>query len=124
MWIYLKLAWRNLLRNKRRSLIAGTAIGIGLAALIFVDALVIGMEKNMVESATSTFLGEGQIHRNGFRRTQQSDLILNGLPWIVENLQQERVVKHFTLRTLSYGMISSPANFGSLGLATRKMSGS
>ena len=116
MWIYLKLAWRNLLRNKRRSLIAGTAIGIGLAALIFVDALVIGMEKNMVESATSTFLGEGQIHRNGFRRTQQSDLILNRLPWIVENLRQQWVVKRFTLRALSYGMISSPANFSSIEL--------
>jgi len=45
---YWKLAVRNLLRNKRRALIAGTAIGIGLAALIFVDALVIGMERNII----------------------------------------------------------------------------
>jgi ABC-type lipoprotein release transport system permease subunit len=116
VWIYAKLAWRNLLRNKRRSLIAGTAIGIGLASLIFVDALVIGMERNMVESATSTFLGEGQIQRNGFRQTQQADLTISQLPWVVENLQREPVIKRFTLRAMTFGMISSPANFSSVEL--------
>jgi ABC-type lipoprotein release transport system permease subunit len=116
MWIYLKLAWRNLLRNKRRSLIAGTAIGIGLASLIFVDALVVGMERNMVESATSTFLGDGQIQRKGFRRTQQADSTINRLPWVVDHLRTETIVRHFSLRAISYGMISSPANFSSIEL--------
>jgi ABC-type lipoprotein release transport system permease subunit len=116
MWIYVKLAWRNLLRNKRRSFIAGTAIGIGLASLIFVDALVVGMEKNMVESATSTFLGQGQIHRNGFRSTQQVDLTVNRLPSVVEDLRRESGIRRFSLRTMSFGMISSPANFSSIEL--------
>jgi ABC-type lipoprotein release transport system permease subunit len=48
MRLYLKLAVRNLFRNKRRTFIAGSAIGIGLAALIFTDAFMIGMEQNMV----------------------------------------------------------------------------
>jgi ABC-type lipoprotein release transport system permease subunit len=116
MWIYIKLAWRNLLRNKRRSLIAGTAIGIGLASMIFVDALMIGMERNMVESATSTFLGDGQIQRKGFRQTQQADLTINRLPWVIDSLRNEQIVERFSLRTMSYGMISSPANFNSVEL--------
>jgi len=116
MWIYLKLAWRNLLRNKRRSFIAGTAIGVGLACLIYVDALVIGMERNMVDSATSTFLGQGQIQRVGFRATHQADLTIHRLPWVIENLSREKAVWHFSPRALSYGMISSPANFGSIEL--------
>ena len=37
MLLFLKLAWRNVLRNRRRTLIAGTAIGLGLAAMIFTD---------------------------------------------------------------------------------------
>ena len=49
--ILIKLAWRNIFRNKRRTLIAATAIGIGLAALIFVDALMIGMSENMVRNS-------------------------------------------------------------------------
>lgn len=116
MWIYIKLAWRNLLRNKRRSFIAGVAIGIGLASLIFVDALMIGMERNMVDSATSTFLGEGQIQRKGFRQTQQADLTVNRLSWTVDNLRREPAVKLFALRTMTFGMISSPANFRSIEL--------
>ena len=60
--IFSKLAWRNVLRNKRRTFIAGTAIGIGLASLIYVDAAMIGMEVNMIDSATASFMGEGQIH--------------------------------------------------------------
>ncbi|MDZ7343839.1 MAG: hypothetical protein ONA90_04935, partial [candidate division KSB1 bacterium] len=89
LWIYLKLAWKNLFRNKRRSFIAGLAIGIGLAGLIFVDALVIGMEKNMVKSATSSFIGEGQIHRQGFRVTQEIELTINHLDEVIANLQHE-----------------------------------
>jgi ABC-type lipoprotein release transport system permease subunit len=116
MWIYIKLAWRNLLRNKRRSLIAGTAIGIGLAALIFVDALVIGMERNMVEAATSTFLGEGEIQRKGFRSTQQADLTINRSAWILDNLRQEQILKLFAPRVLSYGVISSTADLCSIEL--------
>ena len=76
-WILIKLAWRNLFRNTRRTFIAGTAIGIGLAALIFVDALWIGMEENMIRIATSSFLGDGQIHQEDFRQTQEVERTIN-----------------------------------------------
>jgi ABC-type lipoprotein release transport system permease subunit len=116
MWIYAKLAWRNLLRNRRRSLIAGTAIGIGLASLIFVDALVIGMERNMVAAATSTFMGEGEIQRKGFRSTLQADLTINRPAWVLANLKRESIVKHFSPRVLSYSVISSAADICSVEL--------
>ncbi len=114
MSIYVKLAFRNMLRNKRRSLIAGSAIGLGLASLVFVDALVIGMERNMVESATSTFLGDGQIQHRHFRDTMQADLTVGHPSRVLDNLRREPAVEHFSMRTMSYGMISSPANFSSI----------
>ncbi len=114
MWIYIRLAWRNLFRNKRRSFIAGTAIGLGLASLIFVDALIIGMEDNMVQSVTNSFLGEGQIHRQGFRETQEVEKTINRLDWIVGSLRQEPIVQDFTLRVMSFGMITSPANVSAI----------
>jgi ABC-type lipoprotein release transport system permease subunit len=116
MWMYIKLAWRNIFRNKRRTFIAGTAIGIGLASLIFTDALYVGMEDNMVESITSSFLGEGQIHRQGFRSTHEVEHTINELDQLVSDLKQENIVEHFTLRTTSFGMISSPANFSSVNM--------
>ena len=117
MWlIFIKLAWRNLFRNNRRTLIAGIAIGIGLTSLIFVDAFMIGMEQNMVKTATSSFLGEGQIHRKGFRETQEIEKTINELDWVVSNLKQEEIVEHFTLRTQAFGMITSPANVSAINL--------
>ena len=116
MMIYVKLAWRNLLRNKRRSFIAGTAIGIGLAALIFVDALLLGMERNMIDSATASFLGQGRIQRTGFQDTQQADLTIGSLEKVLEGLRQEPILRHFTPRVLTYSMVSSPSNLSSIEL--------
>ena len=117
MWLILvKLAWRNIFRNKRRTLIAATAIGIGLAALIFVDALMMGMAENMVRTATASFLGDAQIHRVGFRDAQEVALTIQALDDVTESLAKEGIVEHFTQRTLAAGMITSPANVSAIAL--------
>jgi ABC-type lipoprotein release transport system permease subunit len=114
MWFYVKLAWRNVLRNKRRTVIAGIAIGIGLACLIFYDGLIIGMEDVAIRSATDTFMGEAQIHRQGFRDTQDSALTVNHSAAIMEKLKADPLVAGYCPRTLSMGMITSPANVNSI----------
>ena len=117
MWLILiKLAWRNIFRNKRRTIIAATAISIGLAALIFVDALMIGMADNMVRTATASFLGEAQIHRAGFRDVQEVSLTIQALDEVTAGLANEGIVEHFTQRTLAPGMITSPANVSAIAL--------
>ena len=117
MWLILvKLAWRNLFRNKRRTIIASIAIGIGLAALIFTDALWVGMERNMVETATASFLGDGQIHRAGFREAQAAEMTINELGKVVGDLSQEAIVGRFSLRTFAFGMITSAANVSAISL--------
>ena len=114
--ILIKLAWRNIFRNKRRTFIAATAIGIGLAALIFVDALMIGMSANMVRTATGSFLGEAQIHQVGFRDAQEVSLTIQALDEVTEGLAKEEIVEHFTQRTLAPSMITSPANVSAVNL--------
>ena len=117
MWsILIKLAWRNIFRNKRRTIIASTAIGIGLAALIFIDGLWMGMEENMIKTATGSFLGDGQIHRAGFRDTQEVEMTINELDALSGNLKREAIVAHFTRRTLAFAMITSPANVSAINL--------
>ena len=117
MWLILiKLAWRNLFRNKRRTIIASIAIGIGLAAMIFADALWVGMEQNMVKTATASFLGDGQIHREGFRDTQTVEMTINRLNEVVDALSQEAIVEQFTPRTFAFGMITSSANVSAISL--------
>jgi len=110
MWFYIKLAWRNMFRNKRRTIIASIAIGIGLASLIFSAALMEGMVVNMIHSATSSFLGEAQIHGSDFRETQEVEKTINNAEQIKKKLEQDPLVASFSTRTLNMGMISSPAN--------------
>ena len=114
--ILVKLAWRNIFRNKRRTLIAATAIGIGLTALIFIDAFMIGMEETMIRTATASFLGDAQIHREGFRDAQEVSLTVQALDSVTENLTKEEIVAHFTQRTLASSMITSPANVSAISL--------
>ena len=117
MWLTLvKLAWRNIFRNKRRTLIASIAIGIGLTALIFIDAFMIGMAETMIRTATASFLGDAQIHREGFRDTQEVSLTIQALDKVTENLAKEDIVEHWTQRTLAFGMITSPASVSAINL--------
>ena len=111
--ILIKLAWKNILRNKRRTIIAATAISIGLAALIFVDAYMIGMKENMIKTATASFIGDAQIHQEGFRDEQEVTLTIQEVETITRKLAKESIVQYFTRRTFAFGMIRSAANMNS-----------
>jgi ABC-type lipoprotein release transport system permease subunit len=110
MSLYAKLAWRNIFRNKRRTYITGTAIAIGLAALIFLDAIYIGMANNMIASATASFIGEGQIHARDFLQTQDVNKTVADLDKVVARLKEESVLKKYSLRTLCQGTVTSAAD--------------
>jgi ABC-type lipoprotein release transport system permease subunit len=65
--ITLRLAWRNLWRNYRRTLIMLGAIVVGAWAMIFMTALMRGMVDDMVDDGIRTLPGHVQIHHPGFR---------------------------------------------------------
>ena len=112
----LKMAWRNIFRNKRRSFIAAAAISLGLTALIFVDALQEGIYINMVKSATSSFMGESQIHNEGFTNALEVERTIKNPAKVIEELSKEPLVKDLAPRIKTLGMITSPGNVQSLML--------
>lgn len=113
MNFYIKLAWRNSLRNKRRTFLAALAVGLGLAGLIFTDAISYGMLDGLIDTATGTFMGQAQVHRRGFLDSADADLQVAGGPSLLERLAADPLVAAYAPRTLSFAMISSPANAGS-----------
>jgi len=58
---HLRLAWRNVWRNRRRTLITIISIGSGLAALLFGQSLVKTIQYQLVEKATGVFTGHLQV---------------------------------------------------------------
>ena len=110
----MKIAWMNTFRNARRTLLAGLAIGIGLAALIFTDGLMIGMSDSIIRIATDTFMGHGQVHAKGFRSTREVARVVSGLPGVLERLKADPEVERISLRVQTPGMLASPATSGTV----------
>jgi ABC-type lipoprotein release transport system permease subunit len=110
MRFLLQVAWRNIFRNKRRTVLASLAIGIGLAALIFTDGLIIGMSESMIRTATDTFLGHAQIHAAEFRSTQEVERTINDLPAVISSLRSDPDVQSFTERIQAFAMLSSASS--------------
>ena len=61
------LAWRNLWRNHRRTIIMISAVTIGVWAMIFMTALMRGMVNDMLRDGIQVLPGHVQIHNQEFR---------------------------------------------------------
>jgi ABC-type lipoprotein release transport system permease subunit len=61
------MAWRNVWRNWRRTLIALLAIALGLMALIFMDGLISGSRQAIYGNAVRLQGGNLQVHAPGYR---------------------------------------------------------
>jgi ABC-type lipoprotein release transport system permease subunit len=105
-----KLSFRNILRNRRRTIITCMIMGLGLTSLIFADAFLRGLNENMIDSVTNSFLGDGQIHRKDFLKTRELEkTIHNGLN-VLEELKKDPLVKMAVPRTMASAMIASPTD--------------
>jgi len=62
------LAWRNVLRNARRSLITVAAIAIGLSALLFLWGFNDGVHNSMLRNLQQVIIGSVQIHADSYFR--------------------------------------------------------
>jgi len=83
------IAWRNLWRNHRRSLIMLAAIAIGLWGMIWMTALMRGMVDQMIDDAISTLSGHIQIHAE---RYLDDPSIERTLPDVTQNPQLDMLL--------------------------------
>jgi len=67
MKIFLKMAWRNMWRNWRRTAIALVAIVLGLILLLFFDGMITGSDQAIFGNAVRLYGGNIQIHAPGYR---------------------------------------------------------
>ena len=65
--MYAILAWRNIWRNPRRTIVILLAVIIGVWSMIFLGSLMRGMETQMVRNSISTLTGSIQIHHRNYR---------------------------------------------------------
>jgi len=67
MRLYLRLAWRNIWRHRRRTLIVVLSIGFTMALMMFYDGLIAGFEDAIYGNAIKVLGGNIQIHAIGYQ---------------------------------------------------------
>lgn len=72
--LYLRLAWRNLWRNKRRTLIAVSSVLFAVFFALIMRGMQSGSYDYMIESAVRLSTGYLQVHAPGYWRKQSLDL--------------------------------------------------
>ena len=108
--LIVKLAWRNLLRNKRRTLLTVMLVGFSLVSLILTDGMVKGMQEKLVGSITQTLTGEAQIHKKGFREELDEKKFIDDPVPIINQIRLNKDIQTFAPRVVFGGMIASPYN--------------
>jgi ABC-type lipoprotein release transport system permease subunit len=73
----LRIAWRNLGRNRKRTLLALAAIAIGQLAFLSTAGLMRGYTEEFVDSITGPMVGHIQIHVPGWREDRSIDATLH-----------------------------------------------
>lgn len=109
----LKLAWRNLFRNTRRTVLTVALIAFSLTAMILTDAIIKGMVNVMVDSVTHTLAGEAQVDRKGFRDAWDTDLMLDHSSQLEQEIASSPAVAGYAPRVIAGAMVSSSYNVAS-----------
>ena len=76
MRLYLRLAWRNIWRHRRRTLIVVTSIGLTLAMMMMYDGIVGGFEQSIYANAIKVLGGNIQVHANGYQESTDQNPLL------------------------------------------------
>ncbi len=109
MFKYVKMAWRNMWRNWRRTLIASIAIVLGMVLLIFMDSLIRGSDQAIYANAVRLYGGNVQVHAPGFRdKSSRLPLLpLDDADIVIQKVGKEPNVVNVSKRISTGGMVSS-----------------
>ena len=76
MQLYLRLAWRNIWRHRRRTIIIVLAMGLSLGMMMFYDGLMDGFNDAIAGNAVRVLGGNVQVHAEGYRQKVDSNPLL------------------------------------------------
>ena len=106
----LKLAWRNIWRNKRRSLIVLISLVVGLTAIVLTDGLSNGMMRQMLFNQINLDISHIQIHKSGFNNNKIVKNFIPDYKNVEFVLQKNPGVEAYSKRVFATGILSSANN--------------
>ncbi len=96
MWNLLRIAVRNVLRNRRRTLITLAALLVGVGVMVSIRGLLNGFQRSLVESVVAGQTGALQIHKKGYLQNVLAAPLSMDLPADEAFLKKIEGVPHVT----------------------------
>lgn len=106
MWI-LKLAWKNLWRNRSRTVITVSAIFFAVILSTAAESLSRGVFDNLVKNIVSFYTGYIQVHKAGYQDEQILDNSFEQLSALESKIQSQHNTTAITPRLESFALASS-----------------
>ena len=105
MWL-LKMAWKNLWRNRGRTIITIAAIFFAVVLSVIASSLKEGIFDNLVKNVVSFYTGYIQIHKQGYQNEQILDNSFASSKEIEEKIFSIKEVTGITPRLESFALAS------------------
>lgn len=107
--VVLRLAWRNLWRNKRRTWLTASAIAFITVLMVFLITLQLGSYDLMVDSSLRIFTGQMQVQREGYLDKPQIRTIIPDAQTLAQRLRQNPALSGvgIAVRAQSFALAAS-----------------
>lgn len=103
----IKLAWRNLWRNKRRTLITVASIFFGVLLSAYMTSMQEGSYAKMVEIVVKFYSGYMQVHHEDYWENKSINNVFEYDQALIEKIKQHPEVDYVIPRLESFGLASA-----------------
>jgi len=105
--IDVKMAWRNIWRNPRRTLLTISAIAFACLLLVFMLSLQFGSYGTMINSSVKIHAGHLQVQAEGYEEKRSMRLVVSEPDKVAHILDGIEQVEAYTFRTNAFSLVSS-----------------
>ncbi len=100
------LAWRNVWKNKRRTILTLLTIIIGFFMILFNDAVGEGMFNKMIDNQVTRNTGHLQVQARGFSENMGAEYAFTPEQRLINAIENDKDIESYTKRIHAGGLIS------------------
>ena len=105
----IKIAWRNVWRQRRRTILIAVAMGVTMSLLVFYDGLIVGFEQAIYGTAIQLMGGNIQVHAPGYsEKSSRTPLLpMENPDQVVQVAEAHSDVVMATKRIITGGLVTN-----------------
>ncbi len=104
------ISWRNIWRNKTRSLVVILSVALGLFGTLFLVAIMNGWMNQKIDASISNEISNIQIHNPSFLEDKSINFMMDNADSIIDQFKDVPGIKAITKRSISPAMASTASS--------------